>query len=411
MALPPSPISSRILSSVSSISESDDQAVREEERRRPVLSLPLVRLLQLVMILQNGRFPNARRLAEACAVSRRTIYRDLATLEAAGIPVVYRADRQGYQLAGPGFLQPAPLDDQEALAILLLSRLCPSDHPLGSLRPVQSGVDKVIQALPEGLRERIMLGGELLTSSGDPAPLDRPPERRPVYEAIWQALRQRRQMRLWYRDDDDSLLTTKVSLYRITSIDSCWSVVGRSTLHRGVRLFRIPWIQRVEVTEESYVIPPRFRLDRWLSQSSDERPGDTPREVQLRFNARIAPVVQDRHGRIGQKLCHLSSGELDLFLTVPLREEIVLWILGFGEQVEVLKPAELRETVKRRAEQIARIHAHPPGSPEALAPARPARSLPEAPVMTTTSGVRARLMSSSRPHPPRPRPRRGIASH
>jgi predicted DNA-binding transcriptional regulator YafY len=220
----------------------------------------------------------------------------------------------------------------------------------------------VIQALPEGLRDRVMLGGELITSASDPASLDRPPERRPIYETIWQALRQRRQMRLWYREDDaDSLLTTKVSLYQLTHVDSCWSLVGRSTVHREVRLFRIPWIQRVEMTDESYVIPPRFRLDRWLSQSSRERPCDTLREVQLRFNARIAPVVEDRQGRIGQKLRRLSSGELDLSLTVPLREDLVLWILGFGEQVEVLQPAELRQAVKLRAERIARIHEDHPG--------------------------------------------------
>ncbi len=281
-----------------------DRATWEQEGRPAVLSLPLVRLLQLVMILQNGRFPNARRLAEVCAVSRRTIYRDLATLEAAGIPVVYRADRQGYQLAGPGFLQPAPLNDQEALSLLLLSRWCHFDHPFASLKPIQNGVDKVIQALPEGLRERITLGGELITSGSDPSSLDRTPERRPVYDAIWQALTRRRQMRLWYREDAaDSLLTTKVGLYQITHLDSCWSIVGRLTLHREVRLFRIPWIHRVEVTDEPYAIPPRFRLDRWLSRPSGERPCETPRDVQLRFNARIAPVVQDRHGRTGQKLC------------------------------------------------------------------------------------------------------------
>ena len=46
--------------------------------RSPALRVPLARLLQLLMILQSERFPNARRLSEACEVSRRTIYRDLA---------------------------------------------------------------------------------------------------------------------------------------------------------------------------------------------------------------------------------------------------------------------------------------------------------------------------------------------
>ena len=80
----------------------------------PSLRLPLARLLQLLMILQSERFPNARRLAEACAVSRRTIYRDLAILEAAGISVLYQPERQGYQLARDCLLQPTQLDDKEA---------------------------------------------------------------------------------------------------------------------------------------------------------------------------------------------------------------------------------------------------------------------------------------------------------
>jgi predicted DNA-binding transcriptional regulator YafY len=350
-------LSSRMMSLAFLMQESRDAGALPEDSRPPALRLPLARLLQLVMILQSGRYPNAQRLAEACAVSRRTIYRDLGTLEAAGFVVVYRPDRQGYQLAGEGFLQPAQLDDQEASAILLLSRSCPADHPFGSLKPVSRGVDKVIQSLPEGIRGRVLLGGELIMNATGPAAVDRPADRKTVYDAIWRALRLRRQMRLWYREEDcDSLLTTKVGLYRLARIDGYWSVVGRSTHHREIRRFRIPWIHRVEVTDESYTIPPRFRLERWLSRSNRNGPLEKFYEVQLRFNARIAPVVQDCHGWIGQRLSPLSSGGLDVFLTVPLRDDFVLWILGFGEQVEVLKPAELRQAVRLRAEGIARIH-------------------------------------------------------
>ncbi|MGP0070013.1 MAG: helix-turn-helix transcriptional regulator [Isosphaeraceae bacterium] len=336
---------------------SPDEGIHDKDGCPSAIRLPLARLLQVVMLLQMGRFPNAQKLAEACAVSRRTIYRDLGTLEAAGFVVVYRPDRQGYQLAGEGYLQPAPLDDQEALAILLLSRLCPADHPFGSLKPVRCGVDKVIQALPKAVRSRILLGGELILNTTDPATLDLPADRKTVYDAIWRALGLRKQMRLWYREDDsDSLLTTKVGLYRLARVDAYWSVVGRSTLHREVRLFRIPWIQRVEVTDETYAIPPRFRLERWLSRSNHHGHLDRSYEVQLRFNARIAPVILDRHGWTGQRLSLLANGGLDLFLNVPLRDEFVLWILGFGEHVEVLKPNELRQAVKLRAEGIARIH-------------------------------------------------------
>ena len=123
--------------------------------RSPALRLPLARLLQLLMILQSERFPNARRLAEACDVSRRTIYRDLAILEAAGIDVLYQPERQGYQLARNCWLQPTQLEDNEALALLVLSRMGCVQAPFGLLRHARSGLAKVVQSLPADLRSRI----------------------------------------------------------------------------------------------------------------------------------------------------------------------------------------------------------------------------------------------------------------
>jgi predicted DNA-binding transcriptional regulator YafY len=326
----------------------------EEDRRRASLRLPLVRLLQLVRILQCRRFPNAQRLAELCAVSRRTIYRDLALLESAGITVVYHPDRQGYELVGPGILQPPPLDEPEALALLVQSRLYPAEEPFGLLSLACTGLDKVLQSLPDESRHRLLLGGELI--AGDPTPWNLPADRRAVYEAIWSAVRQRRQMRLWYCEDTPGcVLTTKVSLYRLVPIAGCWSVVGRSTLHREVRLFRIPWIQRVDLTDEPYTIPPRFRLERWLARTNRQRAC----AVHLRFRPQLAPLVHDAPARNGQVARRLASGELDVYLNVPLADEIIRWILGFGEHVQVLEPAALRRAVRDQAEQIARIHADP----------------------------------------------------
>jgi predicted DNA-binding transcriptional regulator YafY len=338
------------------------------------LRLPLVRLLQLVMILQGGRYPNAQRLAEACAVSRRTIYRDLAILEAAGLRVDYHPDRQGYRLADASFLQPMPLDEDEAMALLLLSRLVPSAHPFVPIREVRGGVDKVVQTLPENVRDRVCQGGDLV--DGDPTLVELAPERRAIYEAIWWAVRRRRKVRLAFREHPADSLTTKVSIYRLAQVHSCWSIVGRSTWHRDIHLFRIPWILRVEPTDETYAIPPRFRLGRWLARSNG-RPDGPSGEVHLRFTPWAAPAVRDGHGPAGRTLHPLAGGGLDLILHAPFPEELVPWILSFGDQVEVLRPEPLRHAVRDRAEAIARFHAraHDPyrflESPSRIDGARP----------------------------------------
>ncbi len=174
----------------------------EFESRSANSRLPLARLLQLLMILQSERFPNARRLAEACAVSRRTIYRDLGLLDTAGIAVLYRPDRQGYELVRGGLLQPLQLEEKEALALLIVSRMGCSDDPFGFSRHARCGLAKVVQALPEDLRDRISCSSELIAE--ETAELKLPPDRPLVYETILGCLSRRQRLHLWYSEKASS---------------------------------------------------------------------------------------------------------------------------------------------------------------------------------------------------------------
>jgi predicted DNA-binding transcriptional regulator YafY len=322
--------------------------------RPSALRLPLARLLQLLMILQSERFPNARRLAEACEVSRRTIYRDLAILEAAGIDVLYHPERQGYQLASNCWLQPTQLEDSEALALLILSRTSCVQAPFGLTRVARSGLAKVVQSLPGELRGRIAISSELIAD--DAQALEPAPDRQVIHETMLRALSQRRRLSLWHREHDSgSVVLTKLSLYRLARIQGRWCLVGHSSAERQVRNFEMASIERLELTDEPYSIPPRFRLERFLEKS---RPGESVRrhEVRLRFTSHVAPEVRETPRYPGQRLVAGLDGTADLFLVVERIDELVPWVIGFGEQVEVLQPEELRNAVRHWAEQIARIY-------------------------------------------------------
>ena len=322
--------------------------------RSPGLRLPLARLLQLLMILQSERFPNARRLAEACDVSRRTIYRDLAILEAARIDVIYQPERQGYQLARDCWLQPTQLEDNEALALLILSRMGCVQAPFGLLRHARSGLAKVVQSLPGDLRDRIAISSELIAD--DVADFELAPDRQSIHETILKALSQRTRLSLWHRDQEcGPVLATKLGLYRLARIRGRWCLVGHSSADRQVRVFEIAWIERLELTDEPYSIPPRFRLERFLEKST---PDESPRrrEVKLRFKPNVAPEVRETPQYPGQTVAAGLDGTLDLLLDVEHLDEIVLWVIGFGDQVEVLQPEELRIAVRDWAERIARIY-------------------------------------------------------
>jgi len=328
------------------------------ESHSPSLRLPLARLLQLVTILQSERFPNARRLAEACAVSRRTIYRDLTTLEVAGLAVVYRPDRQGYQLARDCMLQPIQLNDKEALALLFLTRLGSALDPFGLMLAGRSAVAKVVQSLPSEKRSRITRRVELIADND--ATLEIPPDRQPIYETILRALSERKQLRLWYRERETCAeATTRLSLYRLARIQTHWSLVGHSSAHREVRIYEVPWIERIELTDEPYSIPPRFRLDRFLRKSAPGRPAPLY-DVQLRFTPQVAQLVRDTPRHCDQTQTARPGGGLDLCLKVETLDELLPWVLRFGHQVEVIEPEPLRTALRSWAERLIRIHSHEP---------------------------------------------------
>ncbi len=227
---------------------------------------PLARLIQLILLLQTERCPNARRLAELCEVSRRTIYRDLAALAEAGINVLYRSDRQGYELAQNVFLHPPRMDEREALALLVACRQWGSADDLGLSRSANQAIDKLVQSLPEAMRSRLLAAAEILGEAADHRVSSA--GRSESDDSILRALSERRQVRLRYREPGTgSTETTKLAIYRLARVHGSWCLVGRSTRHCLVLLIPLHHVEQVEVTADTYTIPPRFNLARFLSQA------------------------------------------------------------------------------------------------------------------------------------------------
>ena len=81
----------------------------------------------------------------------------------------------------------------------------------------------------------------------------------------------------------------------------------------------------------------------WLSENARlER-------IVLRFSGRAAQLVRERNWHPSQRLQELAEGNLEVSLTLNSLEEIVPWILSWGRQCEVIRPAGLRKKVSSLA--------------------------------------------------------------
>lgn len=224
---------------------------------RPACRAQLARLIQILLRLQTpGRPPNAGDLAEACEVSRRTIYRDLEALVLAGVPIAYRRDRQGYALAGPLRLPVPPLDRDEAQALVLAVRAAGPSATAAAERALA----KCLDGLPEPDRSRV----RGLAALVEPTARTDAPTR--IDAVLLEALALRRELRLSYRAPatDGDPVTIRFQAFRLVPAAPGWYLVGTTGQGRRVLVLPLDWLSAVELLETSYTIPDRFRLDRYL---------------------------------------------------------------------------------------------------------------------------------------------------
>jgi proteasome accessory factor B len=313
----------------------------------------ICRLLKLIGLLQAGRGHNTDALAEACSVSRRTIFRDLDLLRLAGVPLVFDVQQQCYHIPGTYFLPPTNFTPEEALALLVLCNDLGGESRLPFFEPAQRAAMKLAGSLPEKLREHLRATGDVVRVKLDPNnPLE---SSRPVFEQLLQATRERRCVRIRYQSlAEDKHISTRLQPYRLLFSRRSWYVIGRASLYRGTRTFNLGRIHRLEVLDEPYQIPRGFNLDRYLRNAWHLIPEKGPDcEVTVRFGKLVAQNVAEVAWHKTQQVHFRPDGRLDFQVTVSGIHEISWWILGYGDQAEVLGPPELRRLVAQRAARMA----------------------------------------------------------
>ncbi len=111
------------------------------------------RLVTLLFLLQQRRRATAAELAEALAVSERTVYRDIAALDAAGVPLWTEQGRAGgIRLMDGWRTRLDGLTGREAAAIFAIG-VPEVLAELGLGSALTGARAKVLATLPAGLRE------------------------------------------------------------------------------------------------------------------------------------------------------------------------------------------------------------------------------------------------------------------
>ncbi|PST83739.1 DNA-binding transcriptional regulator [Pedobacter yulinensis] len=116
----------------------------------------LSRLTAILTQLQVKRLTTATELARRFGVSVRTIYRDIRSLEQAGVPI-FTEEGKGYALMEHYRLPPVMFSEAEANALVLAEQLVLKNKDTSFIRDYTAAVDKIKSLLKHGLKDKANL--------------------------------------------------------------------------------------------------------------------------------------------------------------------------------------------------------------------------------------------------------------
>ena len=185
----------------------------------------------------------------------------------------------------------------------------------------------------------------------------------PVYleilETLTRAWSQGRMVHLWHRMSDGRVFDYDFAPYFIEpyAVGQTTHVIGWRESPGAIRTFKLERIQRIELLARSYDIPedfdPREQLaDAWSIWFTEGEPV----EVVLRFHPRVAHRVRETQWHRSEQVEEQPDGSLLWRARVAEPQEMVPWIRGWGGDVEVLEPPELRDRMTGEARRLAEAY-------------------------------------------------------
>ena len=309
------------------------------------------RVVQILTTLQSAKGYCAGDLAKIFGTSRRTIFRDLKELQAVGVPYRYDAKTGSYTIDPEFFLPPIDLNLQEALSLLLLVRKARGQIQLPFKNSALLAALKIENNLPVKTKQYCNTAlRNISTKVGPQAPMNLLDK---TFAQLQKAIARKRKVNIFYRSlFEGKDIGLELSPYHLLYNRRAWYVLGRSSLHKSIRTFKLNRIRELGILDKCFLDGEDFDLADYLGRAWSMIPEGRIYNIKLRFLPKVAENVTEVQWHSTQKVQRNSDGSATIEFRVDGLGEITWWVLGYGDQVQVLAPKALRQRVLQAAKNM-----------------------------------------------------------
>ena len=300
--------------------------------------------------LLDGRRTGIRRseLIDTHGFARSTLTRLITDLrDRLGAPLIHDPDRGGYRYDtsdGHHHLPGLWFTAEELLALVTLNQLLHTLQPGlldDHLRPLQNRLDQILGAAHLG-------AGEAPARIRILAMASRAKDLRHFQTVSGAVLQRKRLVIDYYNRDRDETCQRTVSPQRLAHYRDNWYLDAWCHHKKALRIFAVESIRRADALNKPAKTIPDTTLDKELGSAYGIFAGKPTATAVLHFTARRARWVADETWHPQQTTRWLDDGRFELNVPYSNDKELIMDILKYGADVEVIAPDDLREAVKNQ---------------------------------------------------------------
>jgi predicted DNA-binding transcriptional regulator YafY len=325
--------------------------------------------------VSNGYYPDALALVSHFGISSSLAYKDIEAFKSDyQAPLAFDGKRRGFSYkdasytpafrstvaeAAPPALKkkatskaaakkeekPAPVITGDELVSVLIADMLRRNYRTAPFSDaVQSAFNKIADSLDETTTYDRHSLERILELDMQPFPsLDLS-----IFDALSKAIKSRETVVLNYFSGQKATVTDKQCdpLHIINYRDN-WYLVAFCHEKQDYRDFLMNRILSIEFTDKVYEPYKAFHIEKHKAESQLLSGMEAPTEVHIEFDKYAAHWIRLRAVHPTQKIVERADGSLELTFKVYSYENLLRWLLSFGEHARVLRPQELQERMRR----------------------------------------------------------------
>ena len=306
------------------------------------------RINAMLIQLQSKKVVRAQDLADRFGVSLRTVYRDIRSLEEAGVPL-YGEAGTGYSLVDGYRLPPVMFTPEEAMAFITAGKLMEkfsdktlTDNFASALYKVKAVLRTTEKDLVDNLESQIDMIDHKQASPPNSNSLD----------VLLKAVAEKKAVQMTYKafgsDGETNRLAEPIGIFHENDNWYTIAYCHLRTEYRQFRLDRIVSIKLTDVKQQEHVGLKEYR--QLYPQEWEKFPVE---KVVLRVAKNSIPYIRERRHYYGFVSETENGDTLEMtFLSQWAEEGLLRWFMMFADKGEILEPDWLREKAAVLIENI-----------------------------------------------------------